>query len=98
MDKYFYIRLGLNLLELAACITGFIYWKKIKDSYWKWFAIYLLLIVLTEVAALFIAYQLKDAALNGKLYSYFGIPLQFLFFSWLFARELRPYREKNWPF
>lgn len=97
MDRYFFIRAGLNLVELMACITGFIYWKKLRDSYWKWFVIYLLLIVMTELAALYISYVLKDPVLNGELYQFFGIPIQFIFFTWLFGRELKAYPERNWP-
>jgi hypothetical protein len=91
------INIGLNCLELLACIAGFINWKKIRHTYWKWFPVYLAVIVLTEVTAECIMYIGKNQALNADIYRFFGIPIQFLFFFWLIAQYLKPYKENKWP-
>ncbi|MEZ2445939.1 hypothetical protein AB6805_29695 [Chitinophaga sp. RCC_12] len=99
MDHSQFIRWGLNLVELLACVTGIVYWKKLRHSHWKWFPIYLAAIVIVELAGKYIREVRGDVALNSKLYLYFGIPLQFLFFYWLF-RQYYKYnmaRLKNWP-
>jgi hypothetical protein len=40
---------------------------------------------------------LKDQPLNVEMYRYFGIPVQFLFFCWLFYRYFGGSSEKKWP-
>jgi hypothetical protein len=101
------LKLGLNFVELAACITGFLCWNKIKDTYWKWFPIYLAVLVLVEVTGKILTETLDDPAnpinpykgsnINAALYRYFGIPIQFLFFYWLFWKYFLKQKEYKWP-
>jgi len=91
------VQLGLVSLEAAACIAGFANWRKIRQGYWKWFPVYLLLIVLVELTGIYLVSVMNKPRLNGKMYMYFGIPLQFFFFFWLMAQYLKPYRENKWP-
>lgn len=97
MDKYFWLKIGLNFFELFAFITGLSYWKKIKHSYWKWFVIYLGFIVVLEITAKYIGYVLENIKLNGDLYYFFGLPVQFFFFYWLFYKWFENRSEKVWP-
>ena len=86
MKTFDLLKLILNIFEVTACITGFLYWKKIKDSHWKYFPVYLGIIVLAE----FIGKYLNYAELNTYkvgMYNYFVIPLEILFFIWLFYKE-----------
>ncbi len=87
----------LNLLELLACVTGFIFWSKIKHRYWKWFPLYLSAIFITEIAGDFFLHVKGNLQLNIALYSYFGIPLQFLFFYWLFYQQFKNTNTSKWP-
>ena len=85
-------KLILNCFEATACLVGFLYWNKIKHSHWKYFPFYLLIIVLAE----FIGKYLNHSGHNDLkvgLYNYFVIPLEILFFSWLFYME---FREKKY--
>lgn len=97
MSKYLFLRLLLNFFELLAAITGIIYWRKVKQSFWKWFTIYLSVIAITELVAEYIGYQLKNQQLNAALNIYFSIPLQFVFFFWLFYQWLQDGVHKKWP-
>lgn len=97
MDIYSILRFGLNFFELLACVTGFIVWAKIRHTHWKWFPVYLAIIVLVEGTGKYIFYVIEDPALNVNVYRYFGLPVQFLFFCWLFRQYLKNYKEKNWP-
>lgn len=87
----------LNIFELLSCLTGFIFWKKIKYSYWKWFPVYLGLIVLTEVTGEYFLHARNDLKTNIAIYSYFGIPLQFFFFYWLFQQQFKKINNNKWP-
>ena len=81
-------KLVLNIFEIAACIIGFLYIQKLKSSHWKFFPYYLLLIVLSEFTGKYFHY----AGLNNVkvgLYNYFVIPLEILFFIWLFYKEFK---------
>ncbi len=97
MDKYLLLRLLLYLFELGALISGLVHWKKVKQTYWKWFVVYLLVIVLAELSAEYAGTVLKEVKLNIIINIYFSIPLQFIFIYWLFYQRSDPAKEKRWP-
>jgi hypothetical protein len=76
---------SIKAFEGLAAIAGFINWGKWKHSYWKWFPVYLVVLFFTECAGHLLAYlNLREA--NGSLYNYWGLPLEFLFYCWLYYR------------
>jgi hypothetical protein len=81
----YYMQHILYLLELVACITGFIYWSKIKGSFWKWFPIYLAVICAVELTADVLNYN-QEYEIKNLIYNNFSIPLEFLFFYWLYYK------------
>jgi hypothetical protein len=89
---YTWIKYGLNFFEILACVIGFLHWKKIRKTYWKLFPVYLFLIVCVELTG-----KLLNKGFNVILYSYFGIPLTFLFFFWLFSKYFENRKERKWP-
>lgn len=94
MSYYLKWTIALNFFELAACIIGFINWKKIKDTYWKWFPVYLAIIFTTEIVAEYIGNVLKLTSVTSGIYFFFAIPFQFLFFCWLFSRWYSVKKER----
>jgi hypothetical protein len=84
----------LNCFELAACITGFCFWNKIRNSYWKWFPVYLAVIVVIELTGEYFLYIDRNLTVNVAIYRYIGLPLEFLFFFWLFYQYEKP---RKWP-
>ena len=70
-------------LEFISALVGFIYLFKLKNSYWKWFSIYLIVIFIIEFLGD------NNISLFGlkkrELYSFIGIPIQYLFLYWLYA-------------
>ena len=52
--------LVLNVFEGLACVTGLVYWKKIRHTYWKYFVVYLALVFFMEVSGEYLLYGLKD--------------------------------------
>ena len=96
MKTFDLLKLILNIFEVAACITGFIYWKKIRSSYWKFFPVYLAVISLSELIGKYLNY----AGFNGikvGLYNYFVIPLEILFFIWLFYKDFERSNTRRLP-
>jgi len=86
----------LRVFEFVACVTGFIHWGKIRASIFKWFPFYLSFIVLSE----FIGQLLSDPAMkrtNIAFFNYFEIPIEFLFFFWLFFKTGKHYTYKSLP-
>jgi hypothetical protein len=79
------LRLILNALEITACVAGFLNWKKIRATYWKFFPVYLAVIIIAEFIGKYLKYQ-NLARANLALYNYFVIPLEILFFTWLFHK------------
>ncbi|MBL7728649.1 MAG: hypothetical protein JNM68_13220 [Dinghuibacter sp.] len=77
------LRYVLYTMEGLAAITGIIMFKRVKNTLWQWFVVYLVLIFLTELTGEFI-YRVYDR--NVDVYIKWAIPLQFFFFCWLFFR------------
>lgn len=90
---------GLHFCELLACVTGFFYWKKIKNTYWRWFPIYLLVVLLVEITGKLLTSHFQDYEANRAMYKYFGLPVQFFFFYWLFYAYFKNNSSKDakWP-
>ncbi|MCZ8196147.1 MAG: hypothetical protein O9267_00905 [Flavobacterium sp.] len=73
----------LHICELIAFIGGLYQYTKIKKTYWIFFALYLMYITILEV---FGAQIFSHFKLNTQIYlSYITVPIEFLFFIWLFA-------------
>ncbi len=64
-------------------LVGFVCFFKCKRSYWSWFSVYLVFIFFQE------AYWTFNPSLLGikkpVYYGFLGIPVQYLFFFWLYA-------------
>ncbi len=90
------MRLVLHFFELLACVTGVIYWQRIRHGIWKWFPFYLAVIFITEITLLYIGYVLELSAINIKGNNYFLIPLEFLFFFLLFYLWFETGKAKTW--
>lgn len=79
LDYVFYGSEGL------AALVALLYLPRLKNTYWKYFAIYLVFIFLSETLA-----EQDIFSRDGKVqfYNYLVIPAQFLFFYWLYAAKL----------
>lgn len=73
----------LHCCEFIAMIMSVLYFNEVKNSYWKWFTFYLIYIFIYEITSLYII-SYTDISTNFYL-SHIQIPLEFIFFFWLFA-------------
>ncbi len=89
------LSITLDAFECAACLSGFIFWKKIRHSHWRYFPIYLGIIFLTEMAATYAVYVQHNVRLNKNIYRFFGLPFEFLYLFWLFHQYFRG-RQAVW--
>lgn len=86
----------LHVSELIACITGFIFLKKLNNSFFRYFPFYLLFIVLSEAAGYLL--KISDMKMASKLlFNYIVIPVEFLFFYLVFYFSLANKRYKKLP-
>ncbi len=81
----------LTAIQFMCALLGVIYFKKVKKSYWKWFSVYLIFIFLQEVFWTFMANAMRE--LTEEYYAFIGIPVQYLFFFWLYA--FKSLKNKN---
>lgn len=70
-------------LEFICALVALIQFKKIKNTYWKWFAYYLLIIFLLELISKYFFIELPSY--RKFYYDFFVIPFEFIFFYWLYA-------------
>ena len=83
-------------MEGVAAVTAFIYMKKWRLTYWKWFPFYLAFIVLADMTGTYIASQ-KLYILSFDFYMYLVIPIEFLFFFWIFYKSYKVPKNKLFP-
>jgi hypothetical protein len=69
--------------EFIAALVALFYLFKLKKSYWKWFSIYLIVIFLQEY--FWIGNKSKYLISRLEYYTFFGFPLEYFFFYWLYA-------------
>lgn len=83
-------------MEAVAAATAFIYMKKWKNTYWKWFPFYLAFVILSELTGITLArHNMVD--INFAYFSYFEIPVEFLFFFWVFHQAFKTSEYNKLP-
>jgi hypothetical protein len=80
--------------EWIALIAGLVVWKRLKNTKYRFFVLYLLFIVMGELSATYTGRYLNRGA-NILLYNYLIIPAEFIFFYWFYYAHLngRLYRR-----
>ncbi len=75
-----HILLGIQLL---CALVGLFYIKELKNSYWKWFPVYLTFIFAQDIFWTLRPSEMRD--FSEEYYAFVGIPVQYLFLFWLYA-------------
>lgn len=84
-DYYYILKPILLLAEITAAIVGLLYLPKLRNSYWSIFTFYLVFIALQELFwHIFI--EIKPS-IKHIYYAYIGIPIQYIFFYWLYGAK-----------
>ena len=90
MEEYIPIfRIILMITETLAAIVAFCYWRKLRDSYWKYFPFYLTWIATAEWLGLLSLKNNWGADFNRVLYNFFVSPSEYLFFLWLIGNFIK---------
>lgn len=76
---------SINWTEGLTVVAGIFFYKKLKNTYWKWFVIYLIFISLSDIAGDFSFKNLPF--LKKYYYDFLIIPTEFLFLFWLYAKK-----------
>jgi hypothetical protein len=86
VDLIFKLKFGIKIMEGLACITGLLCWAKLYPRFWKAFPIYLFIITCCEFAG----WYMNTHGIKGSkiMYSYFVVPLEFLFMYFLYYKNL----------
>lgn len=71
--------------EGLAAVISIIFYKNAKDSYWKYFSVYLILMFLSEVFGKWGGNLIEYS--KPTFFNYFVIPIEFLFLYWLYASK-----------
>ncbi|MDI1256298.1 MAG: hypothetical protein PSV16_09355 [Flavobacterium sp.] len=74
---------SVGATEFLCALVASLYFKKVKGTYWKWFAIYVILIFILEVISIFGLDNYPE--IRKFYYDFFVIPGEFLFLYWLYA-------------
>lgn len=77
------LRILLLGAEGIAALIAILYFFRLKNSYWKWFSIYLVLIFVQEYW--FRNHSSFLGITKQFYYTFFGIPIQYLFLYWLYG-------------
>lgn len=86
----------MNFAEAIPVVVGLYFYKKIKNTYWKWFLYYLAFIFCIE----FLSYNeiIWDASRIKYIYGFAIIPIEFLFMYWLYTCKSLKNNKLFWLF
>jgi len=89
-----YLLTLLHYCEFFATLIALLYYRQVQHTYWKWFAWYLAYISFYELGSgLIFSYFHFDFPFY---YAYGAIPIEFLFFMWLYAYKSLENRKLFW--
>ncbi len=71
--------------EGFAALISLFYYNRGKERYWRFFSLYLIMMFLCEVMGKWGHYLIEYD--KPKFFNYFVIPLEFIFFYWLYAAK-----------
>jgi len=77
--------------EIISALISWCYWSRLKNTYWIYFIFFLNVICLQEILVFINFLYFKKNLQN--YYAYFGIPVQYIFFYWLYG--LKSLKNKN---
>jgi hypothetical protein len=80
--------------EIVATLVGVLYYSKLKNTYWKWFVLYLVFITIESIIIEF--FGLKD--IRMYIYDFLIVPIEFFFFFWLYANQSLKRKNLFWIF
>ncbi len=75
----------LLVIQFLAALTGCFYFFRLRNSYWRWFCVYLVIIFIQEY--ILTSIEFISAETNQYYNLFFGVPLEFIFLYWLYARK-----------
>ena len=76
---------GIIFTEVSCAIVSIIFLNKVKNTYWKWFVIYLIFISIAELFSKFGLQYLPN--FRKYYYDFFIIPIEFIFLFWLYSKK-----------
>lgn len=97
IDLIAILRNSILYFELIPVIFGFLYFRKFKDTHWKWFIYYLAFIFIAGAIHHWIIVE-YFYEYGNYFFSYFVIPIEFLFFYWLYACKSLKRTKLFWIF
>ena len=97
MNEIFqFFNVSINIIEFIPVAIGFYFYNQIKDTHWKWFLYYLVFIFIVELLSHFdVIIQLNN---RKYVYGFIIIPIEFLFFYWLYACKSFNNKKLFWIF
>ncbi len=90
-DFQFFLSEGMLFMEGTAMIISLLFYRQVKDQYWRYFVFYLTFIFLCEAFGKWGGNLISFD--KSEYYNYFVIPVQFLFLYWLYA--VKSLNKKN---
>ncbi|WP_257621348.1 hypothetical protein [Chryseobacterium sp. NKUCC03_KSP] len=87
---------SMRISEGIAALASILFYKKIKDSYYKYFSLFLILIFCCELFGKYGSEYISYS--KNAFYNYFVIPLEFIFLYWLYAYKSLKNKKLFWIF
>ena len=84
----------LHVCEFIALIVGVIKLHSLRNSYWKWFVFYLVYIFVYEIISSHLSTNLEVSI--RKYLALVQIPIEFIFFYWLYAWQSLKNKKLFW--
>lgn len=95
-DFQLFLQHSMRISEGIAALASILFYKKIKDSHYRYFSFFLIIIFSCEIfgkyGGAYISYS------KNAFYNYFVIPFEFIFLYWLYAYQSLNRKTLFWIF
>lgn len=91
-----YLLETLIITELICALTALLFHKKLKNTYWKWFVYYIVMVFLFDTFGKWGFESNQD--FKKHYYNFLVIPFQFIFLYWLYAYKSLKQPKLFWLF
>lgn len=91
---YIFFMLTLLFCQGLAAMLSLIKWNELKTSHFKYLSMYLVFIFLSELTG-FLLGEFGSKRINQDYYNFIVIPIEFLFFFWLYLMHAKSNYLRN---
>lgn len=93
-DVFLILSIGVLFSETLSAIVGLSLRRRLSNSFWSYFPLYLVCICIIDWIG-WLTRTMNLSQLNYFIYTFIGMPMEYMFFIWLMSKLIKSKKEIN---